>query len=68
MLCFRIYYRLDKDAFYEWYRIVTEAVDIAVMMYDLSWRSELGTGITLSVKEPLFHLPRVISLKYGSPN
>lgn len=62
------YYRLSKDAFVDWYRRLTEAVDIGIMVYDQSWRSELGTSISLPVMERLTAIPNVISLKYGSPN
>lgn len=61
------YYRLDEEAFYEWYRILAEALDIGIMMYDQAWRSELGTGIQLSVMDRLTELPGVIAMKYGSP-
>lgn len=61
------YYRLDEDAFFEWYRILTSSVDIAFMMYDQAWRRELGTGITLRVIERLSQLRSIVSLKYGSP-
>lgn len=62
------YYRLSEDAFFEWYRLLAEAVDIGIMVYDQSWRSELGTAIQLPVMERLTGLPNVVALKYGSPN
>ena len=61
------YYRLDEEAFYEWYRILAEALDIAIMVYDQAWRRELGTGIELSVMDRLAELPNIVSMKYGSP-
>lgn len=62
------YYRLSHDAFVEWYRLLTEAVDIPIMVYDQSWRRELGTHIALPVMERLAEFPRIVALKYGSPN
>ncbi len=62
------YYRLGTDAFFEWYRMLSEAVDVGIMVYDQSWRTELGTTIGLGVMERLTRLPNVVALKYGGPN
>ncbi len=61
------YYRLGKDAFFEWYRMLSEAVDIGIMVYDQSWRAGLGTAIRLPMMERLAALPNVVALKYGGP-
>lgn len=60
------YYKLDADAFFEWYRMLTEAVEIGVMIYDQGWRN-LGAGVTLSMMDRLAELPNLIALKYGNP-
>ena len=62
------YYKLDEEAFYNWYRILNDSVDIPIMVYDQCWRQELGTGISLKLVERLLNLPKVISLKYGGPS
>lgn len=62
------YYRLSHDDFVEWYRQLAEAVDIGFVVYDQSWRRELGTTIALPVMERLAAFPNIVALKYGSPN
>jgi dihydrodipicolinate synthase/N-acetylneuraminate lyase len=62
------YYRLSEDAFVEWYRLLAEAVDVGLMIYDQSWRSELNATISLPAMERLVEVPNVVALKYGSPN
>lgn len=62
------YYRLTHDFFVDWYRELTSATDIPIMVYDQSWRRELGTRIALPVMERLSSIPSIVSLKYGSPN
>lgn len=62
------YYRLSHDAFVDWYQRLAEAVDIGIIVYDQSWRKELGTNIAIPVMERLAEIPSIVSLKYGSPN
>lgn len=60
------YYKLDEDAFFGWYKMLTDAVPIGIMIYDQAWRN-LGTGVSLSMMERLSEIPNMIALKYGSP-
>ena len=53
---------------FDWYRILSESVDIGVMIYDQSWRVGLGTTLTPPLIERLSGLDNIVSLKYGSPN
>lgn len=62
------YYRLSHDDFVEWYRQLTAAVDVGIVVYDQSWRRELGTTIAIPVMERLAEFQSIVSLKYGSPN
>ncbi len=60
------YYKLDEDAFFSFYKTLSSAVNIGIMIYDQVWRN-LGTGVSLSMMERLATLPNMIALKYGSP-
>ena len=40
------YYGIDQQGVFDWYRILSESVDIGVMIYDQSWRVGLGTTLT----------------------
>ena len=62
------YYEIDQDGMYEWYRILNESVDVGIMIYDQSWRGDLGTRLGLPLIERLAGLDNIISLKYGSPH
>jgi len=57
---------IDQDGIYNWYRILSEALDLGVMVYDQSWRT-LGTGLELPLIERLSGLQNIVSLKYGNP-
>ena len=57
------YYSIDERAVFEWYRILTESVDIGVMIYDQSWRTGLGTTLTPSLIERLAGLDNIVSLQ-----
>ena len=61
------YYRLDDDALVEWFRVIAEAVDIGILVYDQVWRVGLGTSVSLAAMERLAQIPNVVGLKYGSP-
>ena len=61
------YDSIDQDGIYEWYRMIAESVDMGIMVYDQSWRSDLGTTLRLPLIERLAGLENVVSLKYGSP-
>ena len=56
---------IDQDSIYNWYRIIGEAVDVGIMVYDQSWRN-LGTYLGLPLIERLAGIRNVVSLKYGS--
>jgi dihydrodipicolinate synthase/N-acetylneuraminate lyase len=43
-------------------------VDVGLMIYDQSWRADLGTTLTPPIIERLAGLDNVVSLKYGSAN
>ncbi len=60
------YYKLDEDAFFSFYKELSSAVSIGIMIYDQVWRN-LGTGVSLQMMERLATLPNMIALKYGSP-
>ena len=62
------YYPVSQDDQYDWYRILSESVDAGIMIYDQSWRRDLGTTLGLGLIERLTELPSIVSLKYGSPN
>ena len=62
------YDSIDQDGIYEWYRIIDESVDMGIMIYDQSWREDLGTTLGLDLIERLAGLKNIVSLKYGSPN
>lgn len=62
------YDRIDQDGIYEWYRLLAESVDVGIMIYDQSWRTDLGTTLGLDLIERLAGLDNIVSLKYGSPN
>lgn len=62
------YDSIDQEGIYEWYRIIDESVDIGIMIYDQSWREDLGTTLGLDLIERLAGLRNIVSLKYGSPN
>ena len=62
------YDRIDQDGIYEWYRALDESVDMGIMIYDQSWRTDLGTTLGLDLIERLAGLDNIVSLKYGSPN
>jgi len=62
------YDSIDQDGLYEWYRILSEKLDLGIMIYDQSWRSDLGTSLGLPLMERLTGLKNVVSLKYGSPS
>ena len=62
------YDSIDQDAIYEWYRILGESTDAGIMIYDQSWRADLGTTLEVPLIERLAGLDSVVSLKYGSPN
>ena len=62
------YDAIDQDGIYEWYRILSESLDMGIMVYDQSWRTDLGTTLGLPLIERLAGLDNVVSLKYGSPN
>ena len=62
------YYGIDQQGVFDWYRILSESVDIGVMIYDQSWRVGLGTTLTPPLIERLSGLDNIVSLKYGSPN
>jgi len=62
------YYEIDEDGMFEWYRIISESVDVGLMIYDQSWRADLGTTLTPAIIERLATLDNIVSLKYGSAN
>ena len=62
------YDSIDQDGLYEWYRILSEKLDLGIMIYDQSWRSDLGTSLGLPLMERLAGLKNIVSLKYGSPS
>ena len=62
------YDSIDQDGLYEWYRILSESLDMGIMIYDQSWRSDLGTSLGLPLMERLAGLKNIVSLKYGSPS
>ena len=61
------YYRIDQQDIYEWYRILSSSLDIGIMIYDQSWRANLGTKLGLPLMERLAGLERIVALKYGAP-
>ncbi len=62
------YYPISQDSLYDWYRIITDSIDAGVMIYDQSWRQELGTTLGVELIGRLAELPGIVSLKYGAPN
>ena len=62
------YDSIDQDAIYEWYRILSDSVDVGIMIYDQSWRGALGTALSVPLIERLTGLENVVSLKYGGPS
>ncbi len=60
------YYKLDEDAFFSFYKELSSAVSMGIMIYDQVWRN-LGTGVSLNMMSRLATLPNMIALKYGSP-
>lgn len=62
------YDSIDQDGIYEWYRILNDSLDMGIMIYDQSWRTDLGTTLGLDLIERLAGLDNIVSLKYGSPN
>ena len=62
------YEAIDQEGIYDWYRFLSESLDMGIMIYDQSWRSDLGTRLGLPLIERLSGLENIVSLKYGSPN
>jgi 4-hydroxy-tetrahydrodipicolinate synthase len=62
------YDSIDQDGIYEWYRILAESLDIGIMIYDQSWRTDLKTTLGVPLIERLAGLKNIVSLKYGSPS
>ena len=62
------YYPISQEGMYEWYRILTESLDAGIMIYDQSWRQDIGTSLGVELIGQLAELPGIVSLKYGAPN
>ena len=62
------YYDIDQDGIFEWYRILSESLDLGIMAYEQSWRGDLGTYLGVRLIERLAGLDNLVSLKYGSPS
>ena len=62
------YDSIDQDGIYEWYRILSESLDMGIMIYDQSWRGDLRTTLGLPLIERLAGLKNIVSLKNGSPS
>jgi 4-hydroxy-tetrahydrodipicolinate synthase len=58
---------IDQDGIFEWYRILNESVGAGIMIYDQSWRTDLGTTLSLPLIERLTRLENLVSLKFGAP-
>ena len=58
---------IDQDGIFEWYRILNESVGAGIMIYDQSWRTDLGTTLSLPLIERLAELKNLVSLKFGAP-
>ena len=62
------YYPISQEGMYEWYRILTESIDAGIMIYDQSWRQDIGTSLGVELIGQLAEFPGIVSLKYGAPN
>ena len=62
------YYPISQEGMFEWYRILTESIDAGIMIYDQSWRQEIGTSLGVELIGRLAEFPGIVSLKYGAPN
>lgn len=62
------YDSIDQEGIYQWYRVLNDSLSIGIMIYDQSWRSDLGTTLGIPLIERLAGLNNIVSLKYGSPN
>ena len=62
------YHPISQDSMFDWYQIITESIDAGVMIYDQSWRQELGTSLGVELIGRLAELPGIVALKYGAPN
>ena len=60
------YDSIDQDGIYEWYRVLSDSLDMGIMIYDQSWRSDLGTTLGIPLIERLAGLKNIVSLKYDS--
>lgn len=61
------YDSIDQEAVYEWYKMLSDKLDLGIMIYDQSWRGALGTGLSLGLIERLTKIDGIVALKYGGP-